>query len=87
LLPVDSHDRAAAFAGGRRPIVGPRVHFEPTLPLGAPVPKDLVRPPAFEIPATPDAHLLDVRQLERAIDPAAATPFRRTDVPIRMIVE
>jgi hypothetical protein len=87
LLPVDSHDRAAAFAGGRRPIVGPRVHFEPTLPLGAPVPKDLVRPPAFEIPAAPHAHPLHVRKFESAIYPAAATPFRRTDVPIRVIIE
>jgi len=47
----------------------------------------LSRPPAFEIPATPDADLFDERQLERPINPAPATPAGRTHIPIRMVVE
>src|SRR5438105_15355312 len=47
----------------------------------------LMRPPTLEIPATPNRDLPDMRQLQRAIDPAAATPARRSDIPIGMIIE
>ncbi len=46
-----------------------------------------MRPPTLEIPATPNRDLPDMRQLQRAIDPAAATPARRADIPIGMIIE
>ncbi len=46
-----------------------------------------MRPPALEIPATPNRDLPDMRQLQRAINPGAATPARRTHIPIRVIVE
>src|SRR5207244_8639813 len=49
--------------------------------------KKLMRQPTLEIPATPNRDLPDMRQLQRAIDPAAATPARRTDIPIGMIIE
>src|SRR5205823_10467481 len=51
------------------------------------IPEKLMRPPALEIPATPNRDLPDMRQLQRAINPAAATPARRADIPIGVIVE
>src|SRR5437870_8600024 len=51
------------------------------------IPEKLMRPPALEISAAPNGDLPDVRQLERAIDPAAATPARRADIPIGMIIK
>ena len=53
----------------------------------ATVPENLLRPPAFEIAAPPNAHAPDMRKFQRAIDPAAATPFRRANVPVGMIIE
>ena len=46
-----------------------------------------MRPPTFEITTAPNGDVLDVRKLKRAIDPAAAAPFRRTNVPVRMIIK
>ena len=63
------------------------MNFEFAGTLCAVIAKNIVRPPAFEIAAAPNAHALDVRKFQRAIDPAAAAPFWRADVPIRMIVE
>lgn len=69
------------------PFIGPRVNAELSGAFGPAVAKDLPRPPTFEIPAAPDVDGLDMRQLQRPIDPAAASPFRRADVPVRVIVE
>ena len=63
------------------------MNFEFAGTLCAVIAKNIVRPPTLEISATPDRNVLNVLQLERAIDPAAAVPFWRADVPIRMIVE
>src|SRR5207248_5761001 len=49
--------------------------------------KNIVRPPALEIPATPNCDALDRRKLERPVDPSAATPFRRANVPVRVIIK
>src|SRR5947207_5395916 len=53
--PIRPQDRTAATLIRRRAIVGPRMNFESPFALGAPVAKKLARPPAFEIPAAPDA--------------------------------
>src|SRR4051812_26129348 len=63
------------------------MHFQLAASFGAPVPEKLVRPPALEIPATPNADLLQRRQFEGAINPAAAGPARRALIPIRMVIE
>jgi len=47
----------------------------------------LMRPPTLEISAAPNRNLPDMWQLQRAIDPAAATPARGPDVPIGMIIK
>jgi hypothetical protein len=51
------------------------------------VAKNLMWPPAFEISATPDRHLPDVRQFQCTIDPASATPTWGANIPIRMIIK
>src|ERR1700730_3458808 len=63
------------------------MHFEFARALRATIAKNLVRPPALEVATTPHAHALDVRKFEGAIDPTAATPFWRTNVPVGMVVE
>ena len=55
--------------------------------FGPTVAENLMRPPALEVPAAPNARLHQERQLEGAIDPAATTPAGRTHVPVRMIIE
>ena len=55
--------------------------------FGPTITENLVRPPALEISAAPDAHPLDVRQLQCAIDPTAASPLWRAHIPVRMIIE
>jgi hypothetical protein len=47
----------------------------------------VVRPPAFEISATPNRNVLNYRELQRAIDPSAAGPFRRRNRPVWMIIK
>src|SRR5436190_4873064 len=46
-----------------------------------------MRPPALEISAAPDRDVPNLWQLQRTIDPAAAAPTRRPNIPIRMIVK
>jgi hypothetical protein len=85
--PVRSKDRSAPVLLRNRPVVRPWMDLEFATSLRAPVPKELPRPPAFEIPATPDTDLLDGWKFQGAIHPATATPARRAQVPIRMIIE
>lgn len=61
--------------------------FEFSGALGAAIAEDLAGPPAFEITAAPDADLFNVRQIQGAVHPTAATPFGRANVPVRMIIE
>src|SRR5260370_40766733 len=63
------------------------MNFKPAYALGQTVGKNIVRPPALEISAAPNSDMLNVRELQRAIDPAAAAPFRRTHIPVRMIIK
>src|SRR6266478_7724969 len=85
--PIIPQYRALAMSIFRRPIVCPRVHFKNAPTFSATITENLMRPPAFEITATPNTHAPYMWKLQCAIDPATASPFRRTHVPIRMIIE
>src|SRR2546429_9098431 len=85
--PIFAQDRSAPFTRPRRPIIRPWVHHEHAGAFRFAIPEKLMRPPALEIPATPNRDLPDMRQLQRAINPGAATPARRTHIPIGVIVE
>src|SRR5205085_9324273 len=85
--PIFAQDRSAPFPRPRRPIIRPWVHHEHAGAFRFAIPEKLMRPPALEIPATPNRDLPDMRQLQRAINPGAATPARRTHIPIGVIVE
>ena len=63
------------------------MHFKNSGAFSATIPKNLVWPPAFEIAAAPNCHMLDLRKFQCAIDPTTASPFRRAHIPVRMIVE
>jgi len=52
--PVIPQNRASSLSILLRSIIRPRVNFQPALALGPAISKDLVRPPAFEISATPN---------------------------------
>ena len=85
--PIVTQNCAATLSIFHGPIIRPRMHFKNPCPFSATVAEDLVRPPAFKIPAAPHAHQLHVRKFERAIHPTSAAPFRRANVPVGMIVE
>ena len=85
--PICTHYSSAPILVRRRPVVRPGMNFQFTASFGPPVSEELSRPPAFEIPATPDANLLDEGKFECTIDPATATPAGRAHVPIRMVIE
>ena len=87
LAPIVAKNRASPLSIFRRAIISPRMHSQDPGALRAAVPENLVRPPAFEISATPDTRTLHMRKFQCAIDPTTAPPFRRAHVPIRMIVE
>ena len=61
--PIVAKNCASPLSIFRRAIVSPRMHFQNPGALRAAVSKDLVGPPALEISAAPNCHVLDVRQL------------------------
>ncbi len=87
LAPIVAKNRARPLPVFLRTIVCPGMHFEPAGAFGAPVPENLMWPPAFKVTATPNAHPAHVRNLQRAIHPPAAGPLRRAHIPIWMIIE
>ncbi len=87
LAPIFTKNSTLALSIFRRPIVCPRMHFKNPRPFSATIPENLVRPPAFEIAATPNTHAPYMWKFQCAIDPTTASPSRRTHIPIRMIVE
>src|SRR5205823_421438 len=87
LAPIFTKNSTLALSIFRRPIVCPRVDLKNSSAFGATVTENLVRPPAFEIPTTPNADATHLSKFQCAIDPTTASPFRRTHIPIRMIVE
>ena len=68
-------------------IVCPRMYFKCARAFSATIAENLVRPPAFEIAATPDTRTPDIWKVEGAVDPPATGPFRRAHIPIGMIIE
>src|SRR5438477_1208321 len=87
VVPILAQDCAATLSIFYRTIVGPGTNFEPAFALRPTIGENIVRPPALEISAAPNRDVLDLRKLERPIDPTAASPFWRTNVPVRMIIE
>ena len=85
--PIVSQDRVRALSIVDWAIVSPGMNFELAVSLRPTVRKNVVRPPAFKISAAPDRNVPQLFELKRAIDPAAASPFRRANVPVRMIIE
>ena len=85
--PIFTQNCAATLSIFYRPIVRPRVHFKFARAFRATVAENLVRPPAFEIAATPNTNAFHVWKFQRAINPTSAAPFRRPNVPVGMIVE
>ncbi len=85
--PILAQNCPATLSIFQRALIRPRMHFEFSGALGEEIPEKQVRPPAFKISAAPNADALHVRQFQRPIYPTAATPFRRTHIPIRVIVE
>lgn len=72
----------------RSALVRPSMHFKPAVSQREMIGKNAVRPPVFQAAQTPHARQRKVRsQLQCAVDPAAARPARRSDIPVRMIVE
>jgi len=87
LAPIFSQNRAATLSIFRRPIVGPGMDFELARAFCPAVAENLLRPPAFEISAAPDADFLNVRKFERTVHPTATAPFWRAHIPVGMVVE
>ena len=85
-LPILPNDRAATLARRGRAIVGPRSNFKRPS-RSAPGSQKYCVATRFQNSRSPIRSLSHVRKFERAIHPAAAAPFRRTNVPIGMIVE
>ena len=87
LAPIVAKDGSATCPIFHRPIVCPRMHFERACSFGAAVAENLMRPPTFKTSTAPHGDALYVGNLQCAIDQITAGPFRRTHVPIRMIVK
>jgi len=67
--------------------LGPCVHFELAGFQRAVIGEQTRRPRQLEVAASPNANTLDLPQFQRAIHPTAATPARRADIPVGMVVE
>src|SRR6202048_3375216 len=87
LAPIITQNRAAPLSIFERPPIGPRVDFELAGAFRPAIAENLLRPPAFEISAAPDADFLNARKFERAIHPTATAPFGRAHIPVGMVVE
>jgi len=85
--PVVVQDCTTPFTIFRWPIVRPWMHFQYSFAFGAAIPKDLPRPPAFEISTAPDRDMLDLWQFHRPVQPPAATPSRRPYIPVGVIIK
>jgi len=85
--PVAAQNGAATLSIFRGPLIRPGVNVESARSFCATVAEKLMRPPAFKISAAPNRDVLYVRKFQSSIHPSAAAPFRRTHVPIRVIIE
>src|SRR5205814_5310550 len=64
IAPGFPQDRSATLSIFHRPIVGPGMNFESSAALSAAISKNIVRPPAFKVSATPDRDALHMFELE-----------------------
>ena len=87
LAPIITQDRALPLSIFQRPIVCPRMHFKNSGAFRATIAENLVRPPTFEIAATPNTRKPHIWKFQCAIHPSTTGPFRRPHIPIRMIIE
>jgi len=87
LAPILTEDGALSLSIFHWAIVCPRMYFKCARAFSATIAENLVRPPAFEITATPNAHTSHMWKFQCAIHPATASPSWRTHIPIRMIIE
>jgi len=85
--PILAQNRSAPLSIFHRPLIGPGMNFQTAGAFRAAISKKLSWPPALKIAAAPNADAPYMRELQRTIDPAAAAPLRRANVPIGMIVE
>ena len=85
--PILAQNRSAPLSIFHRPLIGPGMNFQTAGAFRAAISKKLSWPPALKIAAAPNADAPDMGELQRTIDPAAAAPLRRANVPIGMIVE
>ena len=87
LAPIVVQNCAFSLSIPLRSIVCPRMHFKNSGAFRATVPENLVRPPAFEVAATPNTRMPHIWNFQCAIDPPTTSPFRRAHIPVRMIIE
>src|SRR5262249_30395201 len=87
LAPTITQDRALPLSIFRGAIVCPRMDFKNSGAFGATIAKKLVRPPTFEISAAQNTRKPYIWKFQCAIHPSATGPFRRSHIPIRMIIE
>ena len=85
--PIVAQNRAASFLRAQRPIVRPRMDRQRPSAFRFTIAKNLPRPPALKISTSPNCRLSNVRQFQRAIDPATATPAWGANIPVRMIIK
>jgi low affinity Fe/Cu permease len=85
--PIRAKDRSTASLVRARAALSPTIDLQPSLAFRPAIAEKSPRPPTLEIPAAPHANLFYLRKFQRPIYPAAATPARRPDVPVRMIIE
>jgi hypothetical protein len=85
--PVIAQDRAPAFSIFGTAIVRPGMNVQHACAFRSTITENLVRPPALEISAAPDARTFEVFQLQCAINPTATSPLGRTHIPVRVVIE
>ena len=80
-------DAGPALAGGAADALAPRVDLKAAGGEGFPVAKEAVGPVEFKIAAAPDGRAGDLWKLQSPVDPAAAAPVRRANIPIGVVIE
>ena len=85
--PIFAQNRAAPFLCTRWPIIRPWMNGQCPSAFRFAIAKDLTRPPALKISASPDRRLSDMRQFQGAIDPATATPAWRANIPVGVVIK
>lgn len=87
LAPILRQNRASPLLIFHWPIVRPRMDFKFPGAFCATVPENLMRPPTFEIAATPNSDAANIWKFQCAVHPSAAGPFGRSYIPIGMVIK